>query len=256
MTRLTISIVSHGHAMMMERLTETLLLCDQDLELILTINAPNLEPAAWLAALRAKPRLVLRVNEHPLGFGANHNRAAALAQGRFFCVLNPDVSVAKPVSGSDQAAEIWTRVLKALMDSASSPAVGLAYPSQTDAAGQTLDYERALVTPLQIAKRYLKLGNKSIDSVDWVSGCCMMIRTEFYKMIGGFDERYHLYCEDVDLCLRLQLGGYALAKAPTAIIHHTQRKTLKNHHHLLLHAHSLLKLWLSPVFWRYLSIKK
>jgi N-acetylglucosaminyl-diphospho-decaprenol L-rhamnosyltransferase len=242
--------------MIMGHLIDTLLFCDVDLELILTINDPSLEPAAWLSGLRTRPRLVLRVNEHPQGFGANHNKAAAIAQGRFFCVLNPDVSVAKLASDSDEAAETWTQVLKALMDSASSPAVGLAYPSQTDVAGQTLDYERVLVTPLQIVKRYLKVGSKEMGSVDWVSGCCMMIHTDIYKKMRGFDERYYLYCEDVDLCLRLQLGGYSLAKAPTAIIHHTQRKTLKNYRHLLLHVQSLLKLWVSPVFWRYLPVKK
>jgi GT2 family glycosyltransferase len=55
---------------------------------------------------------------------------------------------------------------------------------------------------------------------EWVSGACMLVRRSAYEAIGGFDERFFLYCEDTDLCLRLWESGHAVRFEPRAEVHH------------------------------------
>src|SRR3989344_4257922 len=55
---------------------------------------------------------------------------------------------------------------------------------------------------------------------DFVTGCSMMVRSEVFKRIGLFDERYYLYLEDVDLSLRAQKGGFRLIYEPVSVVWH------------------------------------
>ncbi|MEL6985834.1 MAG: hypothetical protein AAFO29_25620, partial [Actinomycetota bacterium] len=56
---------------------------------------------------------------------------------------------------------------------------------------------------------------------DWLNGCALLVRAEAWDGVGGFDDRYFLYWEDVDLSLRLVAAGWSLALEPTAeVIHH------------------------------------
>ena len=79
----------------------------------------------------------------------------------------------------------------------------------------------------------------------------MAFRADVFAGLGGFDERYFMYCEDVDICLRAQLAGYRLERADAKVVHHTQRRTLKSLRHLTWHVRSLLRLWRSPAYLQY-----
>lgn len=57
-------------------------------------------------------------------------------------------------------------------------------------------------------------------SQEWVSGACMLVRRQAFERIRGFDERFFLYCEDTDLCLRLRQAGYEVVYRPDAIVAH------------------------------------
>ncbi len=177
-------------------------------------------------------------NPIPLGFGANHNRAFQRSSNEYFCVLNPDVELAQ-------------NPFNALLNILDIEAVGCAYPLQTNKAALPLDFERELVSPLAIAKRYFYYKYhkvKNINDVDWVSGSFLVFKSSVFQKLNGFDERYFMYCEDVDICLRLQLSGYQLSRAYTTVIHDTQRKTLKNFRHLFWHVQSLFRLWNSQAY--------
>lgn len=55
---------------------------------------------------------------------------------------------------------------------------------------------------------------------DWISGACMVVRRELFEAIGGFDERFFLYCEDTDLCRRVWDAGFAVRFVPSAEVIH------------------------------------
>jgi GT2 family glycosyltransferase len=55
---------------------------------------------------------------------------------------------------------------------------------------------------------------------EWISGCNLLLRVESFHAVGGFDERYFLYFEDTDLCLRLRQHGWQCLLVPTARVDH------------------------------------
>lgn len=259
---------------------------------VLTLNAAESNDAAQIDAAMADKALAKKLNlqvlrnAHPRGFGANHNQAFKAAGQCFgaantgvFCVMNPDIELMNGSVGALLGApsngpqgkklhelaktEVKTNVVTALVAALGQAGVGLAYPVQVDATDQWLDFERALATPHAIFLRRLGFGfGFELGGVgglpgqrlpDWVSGAVMAFRADVFAKLGGFDERYFMYCEDVDICLRLQLAGYTLKKANVSVVHHAQRRTLTNFKHLAWHVRSLLRLWRSSAYHAYIE---
>jgi GT2 family glycosyltransferase len=88
---------------------------------------------------------------------------------------------------------------------------------------------------------------------DWVGGMCMVFPVAVFKQLGGFDQRYFLYYEDVDLCGRLKLSGYHAVVCPQAtVIHHAHRSSHRQLKYLRWHLASMLRFFLSSVYWHLL----
>ena len=60
----------------------------------------------------------------------------------------------------------------------------------------------------------------STRTVDWVSGCCIMVPSPVFKKTNGFDENYFLFVEDIDLCQMIKKVGYRVDYFPSAQIFH------------------------------------
>ena len=234
---LVISVVSHGHGLAVRSLLYQLAALAQGgagpvRRVVLTLNVPEPEPppphGGWPFVLQTI------CNARPVGFGANHNRALAGATEAFVCVLNPDVELAASDPFGPLAA------------AAALPGVGCAYPVQRDAQGRPQDSERALPTPGALWRRRALRQRES--QVDWVNAACLVLPQPVWQALKGFDEAYFMYCEDVDLCLRLRLAGLALVRAPAQVVHAGQRASHRRWAHLQWHVRSLLRLWCSPVY--------
>ena len=235
---LVISMVSHGHAPLVQPFLEALarLSAATVSRVVLTQNLPEDDPreppGGWPFTLQ------IRRNARPMGFGANHNRALADASEPFVCVLNPDVALLP--DGADPFA--------ALVQAAGMRGVGCAYPLQVDIQGRVQDSERALPTLVALWQR--RVRRRGEQRLDWVNGACLVLPSPVWAALGGFDEGYHMYCEDVDLCLRLRLAGWALVGAAAVVVHAGDRASRRAWRPLWWHVRSLLRLWASPVFWR------
>ena len=235
---LVVSIVSHGHGPHVAELLHQLAgHCAASVtRVVLTLNIPEPQPApvappgGWPFALQ------LVHNAAPLGFGANHNRALADAPERFVCVLNPDVLLL-PSEGDAMAA---------LCEAAAVEGAGIAYPVQIDATGAEQDSRRELTTPLSLLRR--RLLRRPQRRCDWVNAACVLLPTPVWQAVEGFDEGFFMYCEDVDLSLRVQLAGWRLVAAPVRIVHAGQRASGRQWSHFKWHLQSLWKLWHSPAY--------
>lgn len=78
---------------------------------------------------------------------------------------------------------------------------------------------------------------------DWVSGACFLVRRSAFEAVGGFDESYFMYAEDVDLCWRLGRAGWRVAYVPAAEVTHAQGVSTDRHPYrmILEHHRSLLR---------------
>jgi GT2 family glycosyltransferase len=69
--------------------------------------------------------------------------------------------------------------------------------------------------------------------VEFVSGCCMLIKKEVFQTVGLFDENYFLYLEDTDLCHRVNKAGYKIVVTPKSKIFHKVNKSTQNNYSTL-----------------------
>lgn len=243
MAIVTISIVSHGHGALVAHLLRDLsrqTLAD-DLHVVLTLNLPEPEPPASCAGLRVT---VLR-NDRPKGFGANHNAALRATDTPWVIVLNPDIRL-------DDATLIGS-----LIRNHSGDDVGLVAPLIVNSREEREDSIRRNLDPLSLfARAALRRGTivdpaGDPDRFFWVAGMFMALPSRVWRAVGGFDERFFLYCEDYDLCARLNLRGYEVRVDPSLrAIHYAQRSSRTSLKYLRWHVASLVRVWLSPHFWR------
>lgn len=230
--KISISVVSHGQSELVKPLLADLaVLADgYDLEVIVTNNIPdtpveNLPPGLLGSII---------TNSTPLGFGENHNNALRGAVGEIFCILNPDI-------------RIYEDPFPVLLEQVSNSAVGLAAPAILSPDGEVEDSARCFPTPTELVWRFLGLqkakyaytkGDAPIE-VDFLAGMFLVTTGAAFKQLGGFDERYFLYYEDVDLSARFWRAGYRVMLCPSAsAIHAARRDSRSNLRYLRWHLES------------------
>ena len=85
---------------------------------------------------------------------------------------------------------------------------------------------------------------------DWVAGMFMLSQLNTFRALGGFDERYFLYYEDVDLCARARAKGLQIAvNTESSVVHAARRASRRDPRHALLHISSGLRYVLSHPIW-------
>jgi N-acetylglucosaminyl-diphospho-decaprenol L-rhamnosyltransferase len=239
---ISISVVSHSQLGMVTALMDDLKEhCGAScFELILTFNLP--ENVSFAGDDFVYPIKLIR-NTSPQGFATNHNKALTFASGKCFCVLNPDI-------------RLNVDPFPALLASLSNPAVGVVAPLIMNGAGAVEVSARRLPSPLKILSKFFGFGHGPdylIEDTpihpDWVAGMFMLFRRTTFEKMHGFDERYFLYYEDVELCARLKLSGYRVVLVPQAkVVHNAQRSSHHNLKYLGWHLRSMLRFFLSPVY--------
>jgi GT2 family glycosyltransferase len=241
---ISISIVSHGDADKIKRLLASLQSHELDtkrFQIILTDNLekelPEFDPAPW-ASLQ-----VLR-NRVPLGFAHNHNNAFKIAQGEWFAIINPDLVFQQPV-------------FDRLLDRVQQDANTIIAPQMVDEAGQVQDSFRSLPSPWEIIRRRLpgyRFQSREPDRdglihPDWLAGMFLFMHQRIYHRLGGMDERYRLYFEDVDFCTRARLDGVRLrVDIRVQVRHEAQHSSRRKLLYLLLHTQSAVRFFVSPVY--------
>lgn len=169
-----------------------------------------------------------------LGMGSGNNLGLSQATGKYFVVMNPDT-----------LAQLDTfQVLFRYMEA--NELVGGVGPKQfnPDRSVQSSCfrwpsllipiYRRTFIGSWRFARRDLNrylmtdFDHDRIIEVDWLLGSFFFVRAEAYQKVGGFDERFFLYFEDIDLCRRLHQAGWKLVYNPDAtIIHNHNRESAK-----------------------------
>ncbi|SCB42630.1 hypothetical protein GA0061098_1009152 [Bradyrhizobium shewense] len=230
MNRTLLSIVSHGQSHLANNLLGDLERLASDVDILLTSNIKERAPILTL------PNLRVIENTEIKGFGANHNAAFELSEHAFFCISNPDI-------------RLLNDPFAALRETMNDPSVGLIAPLVTDRFGAPEDSAREFPTPFGLLKkavgagdgRLIVTGNSPV-TVDWTAGMFMFFRAEAFRQVGGFDENFFLYYEDVDICVRLWQAGWKIAVNPTiSVIHEAQRSSHRNIRYARRHLTSVLR---------------
>jgi GT2 family glycosyltransferase len=209
-----------------------------DYEIVVVDNASSDDSLARLrgdAALAASWRdgtLRIVENAENLGFGAANNRAFALSRSPFVLLLNPDTVV------TPGAIDVLADRLR------SDPAIAACGPRLLNANGtlQTSVW-RNPPTPWEIVLANLRLyrllpariRGELLLGPHWphdrrrrvrmLSAAAVLVRRTAIDAVGGFDERFHLYGEDNEWCLRMARAGWTLLFEPAALVRHDEARS-------------------------------
>ena len=237
----TVSIVSHGQGVMVEPLLRDLGRCRQVVRIVVTHNIPedDISCPEYLA-----PRMQRICNRHPLGFGTNHNQAFGLCETELFAVLNPDIRLT-----NDPFPQ-----LAAALDAG---VAGVIAPAVLNPNGLLEDSARRFPTALRLLRKLMGGGDgravfegAAPHDVDWTAGMFLLFPAQTFREFRGFDEDFHLYYEDVDICTRLWRSGRRVMLHPgVTVIHAAQRASRRNLRYMLWHLSSMLR-YFAKHMWR------
>jgi len=176
------------------------------------------------------------------GYAAGANRGIAATGAAVVAVCNPDVTV-EPGTGAALLARIEAEpdlgaVGPMVRNPDGSPYHSArAIPGVGDAVGHGV---LGLVRPTnRFTRRYRELDvdpTRSRDA-DWVSGSAVWLRRAAVESVGGWDEGYFMYVEDVDLCWRLRQGGWRVAYEPAGVVVHVQGASTARHPYRMILEH-------------------
>jgi len=225
----TASIVSHGHGAMVADLVADLRRCDEVKRIIVTLNVPE----EW--SFPEDACVDLRRNAKPHGYGRNQNQALHGVDTPFVCVLNPDVRLSK-------------NPFPALLAAMEDHRLAACAPVVTTPEGSPEDSARKFPTLPDLLGKSLGLHDgtyatpSEARNPDWLAGMFLLVRASAWREVGGFDARYHLYYEDVDLCWRLRHRGYALRQVQdVSVVHSARRASRRDWNHARWHLASMAR---------------
>lgn len=177
------------------------------------------------------------------GFGAGHNRIIPELDSKYHAIVNPDIILK----------EDSFKVLIRFMDD--TPDCGMAIPRIISEEGVLQEAYRAEPTFSEMFKRFFlrRFCEKSIQKgnlryedyskpfqVPFAQGCFLVIRTELFKEVNGFDERFFLYLEDADLSKRVNEVSKVLYCPDTEVIHKWEMGSHKKLGLFLEHVKSMI----------------
>lgn len=215
--KISIILVTYNSAKTINRCLESIRKTTQaPFEILIVDNASSDDTREKIKQSKIESRIIL--NNQNLGFSRANNIGIKQAKGDYLMFLNPDTKV------KNNAIDRLHQYL------VTHPEVGLVVPKLEDEDGTSQKSVRQLPTLLRAIKEYylgikssyapfVPLGTSAVD-VESAVGAAMMVKKTTYQQVGGFDERYFLYFEDLDLCRKILRVNLKIKYLPEAIIVH------------------------------------
>ena len=218
--RISVIIVSYNSESFIEKcIVSVLKNLLTNAEVIVLDNASTDKTLEVLSKLKVKSeKLKVIESKINLGFAKGNNLASKEASGEYLFFLNPDTEIEKP---------IFDELLKFYEENAD---VGIVGPKLLMGNGEVQASVRKLPTVWGAFKEYIlgtkfayseyiPNGNEPVE-VEMVYGAAMLIKKDLFEKVGGFNEKYFLYYEDVDICKKIQKTGKKVYFYPGVSIKH------------------------------------
>ena len=224
---LSIILVNYHHGHMLDNCLESVYRTIEKIQFEVILVDNSSKDDGLESILKRYTKIQLINNSKNVGFARANNQGAKIASGDFLLFMNPDTTMI------EDAVESMLDYIR------SDSSIGILSPKVLN-PDQTTQFScrkfptvwsglfnrYSLMTRLFPNNRYsrdylmLDYDHNSIRSVDWVSGCCMMLSELTLKKANGFDENYFLFIEDVDLCQVIKKQGLRVVYFPNAKVFH------------------------------------
>jgi len=180
-------------------------------------------------------RVSMIQNDRNVGYGSAVNQAAARAAGEYLLIMNPDL-----VLRTETVAEL-TGFLDHRPEAAACGPMLLTpegkfrfesrrrFPTPWNSIGYFLGLTRLFPSSRLLGDYHSHWLSPDLEiTTDSLSGSCMMVRKCAFDQVGGFDEDYFLFGEDIDLCWKLRKAGHEIWYVPSAVVAHIKGASMKH----------------------------
>jgi GT2 family glycosyltransferase len=213
MPQISIIILTYNSSRFIEDLLKSLEDYSKDSE-ILIVDNDSKDDTVKLAK-RFSHAKVYETGKN-LGFAKGINYGAKRAKGEYLLFINPD-AVFKSGHFSD--------LVKVLEEHEKAGVVGgklVGYDGIPEkSAGKFFNFFEAIMIILGLDEKIgIRFSPNKLSKVDFVSGGFMMVRSEIFEKLGGFDENFFMYVEDMELCFRVKKAGFETYFSPNVVISH------------------------------------
>ena len=176
-------------------------------EVVVVDNGSGDGSAARLETRFRSDRVRILQSHANLGYGGGINLGVEATTAPYLLFLNSDAVIGAGTAGRLEA------------QLAAEPAVGIVAPAVQLADGASQPGAYGSFPRLSDLVRRPRLAPEQLEP-DWVSGVAMMVRRTDFLQLGGFDEEFFMYMEDVDLCRRMRRLGRVVRRDPSAVVIH------------------------------------
>ena len=194
-----------------------------DLEVIVVDSASTDDSVAMVK--REFPWVNLMACDENVGFPRGNNLGLEQANGRYILLLNPDTVVlddalSKMMTTMQENPEVGVLGCQLLNSDGTVQSSRRRFPTITTAFFESTWLET--VAPKNVMERYYAqdLPDDAVNDVDWVMGACMLVPHPVVDTVGGMDEAYFMYSEELDWCRRIKDSGWRVVYYPEAKIIH------------------------------------
>ncbi len=276
--KLLISIVTWNNSLEIDSLLESLTFQEGlpgETGVVISDNASR-DNTAGIIRQGYENRVLVIENSENLGFGNAHNRVFENIEADYYLLLNPDcyfedpLAINKLLDYADMNPDAWIIGPKIL-----NPDNTLQYSARSFPDPKATLFRNTFLGRLfpnnPYVKKYLRTDtdHDEISPTDWVSGAAMLIRRELIDKTGGFDPRYFMYVEDMDLCKQCSLLDRSVMYFPDSVVYHrigassdkAPKKMIAAHHRSMLlyyqkYAGFYERIFLSPFVALALAVRK
>lgn len=227
--KLLFSIVSHGQCSLVQDLLDSFdyFLKSEEHEVSIVVTEND-----WSECnVKSKVFRVSKIfNLRHKGFGANHNAVFEGFESDVFFIVNPDILLTKEFD------------LDKIIDQLSKEKIDLSSPQIMKSDFFIEDYKRANLSLINLFKRKIFKNNK--ENFDWFAGMFLVVRSERFRKLQGFDTDFFMYVEDCDLSMRARKAGMKIGDIKGfSVVHDARRASTKSFKHFKWHISSLLRYW-------------
>lgn len=173
------------------------------------------------------PQAGLIVNSENRGFTAANNQGLGPSKGRYLLLLNPDTEIvgnalATMIGYMQANAEAGALGPRLLNTDGSPQSSRRRFPTFATALVESTVVQEWWDDNRILRRFYMSdTADDAVQEVDWVVGACLLVRREAYEQVGGLDEGFFMYSEELDWCRRIKAAGWKVVYLPTAtVIHH------------------------------------
>ncbi len=198
-------------------------------EILVVDNASNDGTVEMLRAEFPTARVI--ANPANVGFTRANNQALAIAQGRYLFLLNPDTELGPGAlqtlfAYAEQHPRVGIIGPRLFYGDGSPQSSRRRFPTLATAFFESTRLQQWFPRHAAITRYYmLDTRDDETQEVDWVNGAAMFVRRQVYEQVGGFDEQFFMYSEELDWCYRTQRAGWQIIYLPTAQVTHYEGKS-------------------------------